>query len=185
MVTYCKSSNFRGNQCVPAMKVSLSHESYQPTIQHSHSMVPNKCKSATKPWFLGPCFILGGRDSSTGWWYSNNFFFIFPSYMASFPLTHIFQDGYCTTNQSNSTMCWARICRYHGFRAGNSGDKQITWVDDLGDNSCSYPQFDLTPFQGMVFITSQLYPQIVKFGKCALVYCWFYHIIDEKAYSKV
>ena len=65
------------------------------------------------------------------------------------------------------------------------GDKQITWVDDLGDNSCSYPQFDLTPFQGMVFITSQLYPQIVKFGKCALVYCWFYHIIDEKAYSKV
>ena len=166
------------------MKVSLSHESHQTTIQHSHSMVPNKCKSATKPWFLGPCSILGGRDSSTGWWFQTLGLCSIIYGMSSFPLTHFFKMVIA------SPTSLSRLCAGPGS-AGimafvrELGDKQITWVDDLGDNSCSYPQFDLTPFQGMVFITSQIYHQIVKFGKCALVYYWFYHIIDEKAYSKV
>ena len=33
-----------------------------PVILTTPKMVPNMCESLTKPWFLGVCFILGGRD---------------------------------------------------------------------------------------------------------------------------
>ena len=40
----------------------------------------------------------------TGWWFQTCFFFHFIYGMSSFPLTHIFQDCYCTTNQNSSDV---------------------------------------------------------------------------------
>ena len=57
------------------------------------------------PWLIGPC--IPSRHWLVVW--NMNFIFHFIHGMSSFPLTHIFQDGYCTANQIKWPTFYRRI----------------------------------------------------------------------------